>query len=1004
MLIIWGIFWGAIIGACWPGSSEEATSIGVIFGFLAGLSLHFAIKRQVAQGHKTLSEQLQAQIAAAKLGSPVPKVPPPAAAPAFSASTQTASVPSPAFPAPALTVPGPSALAQANAPVQSTTAAVVALPLGAQDPLSSAAQAEAADDKAFWQDEFNRENSAPINTAAPKPAAAKLPMAPAQPNAIELAIKAAQDWLLGGNTIVRVGLVILFIGLSFLARYAVAAGLIPVELRLAVIGLFGIALLAIGFKKRLAKPGFALALQGAGVAVMYLTVFAAFRLYGMLPPLAAFGLMVVVCGLSCALALLQNSRALAVAAFAGGFAVPILLSTGQGSHVALFSYYTLLNVAIMFIAYQRSWRVLNIVGFVATFGVATAWGALKFSASQYPTTQPFLIIFLLIYVITAVLYARNTPTKLGNAVDSTLVFGTPLVAFGLQAGLVQQFELGTAFSALAFAALYLCLAVLLLRRSRESYRLLIECFIAIGVGFATLAVPLALDVKWTSAVWALEGAGAFWVGMRQARWMPRAFGLLLQAVAALSFMSTVDHNIANWPLLNPTFMGAVMIAVPAMLMAWWMRKPLAHSESRWAKSYAALESGLSNPMYLYGFFFWCLAFILETTRAVPGAEVGVFNPVFESGHATSLSLLSIIINAVLSMLLGLRRDWVVATWPSRVMLIVMVLFGLIVQAGPFWLVVLPLNYWLLYQNDKLATRLGTQPTWNRWMHIGSMWLITWLLARYLWLWIDKAQLWGTAWTSVVLLISAIGVLVFLTLWAGRANRQDKLAAFKWPLNPHASAYYWQAALPLAAMVFLGALLVAMRSSGRTEPLPYIPFLNPTDLSIALAIGALILWSRCVTTAQPLPQGALPMRKPQAGVALIALAFVAINTVWLRVVHHFFGVAWDAGALFGSFVVQTGYAILWTVLALSLMVIAGRRKQRGLWLLGAGLLGLVVAKLILIDLSNAGGAERIVAFIVVGVLMLVVGYFAPLPPKTQPVSDALAPEAAPPTASVTKDSA
>jgi uncharacterized membrane protein len=35
---------------------------------------------------------------------------------------------------------------------------------------------------------------------------------------------------------------------------------------------------------------------------------------------------------------------------------------------------------------------------------------------------------------------------------------------------------------------------------------------------------------------------------------------------------------------------------------------------------------------------------------------------------------------------------------------------------------------------------------------------------------------------------------------------------------------------------------------------------------------------------------------------------------------------------------------------------------------------------LIDLSNAGGAERIIAFIVVGILMLVVGYFAPLPPK------------------------
>jgi hypothetical protein len=112
---------------------------------------------------------------------------------------------------------------------------------------------------------------------------------------------------------------------------------------------------------------------------MYLTVFAAFRLYGLLEPLPAFALMIIVCGLSCALALLQNSRALAVAAFAGGFAVPLLLSTGQGSHVGLFSYYTLLNLAILFIAYKRSWRILNVVGFIATFGVATAWGVLKYT-------------------------------------------------------------------------------------------------------------------------------------------------------------------------------------------------------------------------------------------------------------------------------------------------------------------------------------------------------------------------------------------------------------------------------------------------------------------------------------------------------------------------------------------------------------------------------------------------------------------------------------------------
>lgn len=829
------------------------------------------------------------------------------------------------------------------------------------------------------------------------------PVVPAQPNALEQALTAAKNWFLGGNTIVRVGLVILFIGLSFLARYAAASGLLPVEFRLAAIGVAGIALLVVGFGKREAKPGFALALQGGGVAVLYLTVFAAFRLYGLVPALPAFVLMTVVCGLSCVLALMQNARSLAVAAFAGGFAVPVLLSTGQGSHVALFSYYTVLNLAILFIAYRRSWRVLNVLGFVATFVVAGTWGALKFLPDQYASAQPFLIGFLLIYIATAVLYARNTATRLGNAVDSTLVFGTPLVGFGLQAGLVQHLYLGTAFSALGFAAVYLLLATVLVRRSLDNYRLLIECFMALGVGFATLAVPLALDAQWTSAVWALEGAGAFWVGMRQARWMPRAFGLLLQAVAALAFFGGNTLAVSALPLLNPAFMGALLIALPALMLAWWLHQPLAHSGSTWGKGYAVFERQLAKPVYLYGFAFWCLAFVLEIHRAAPGLitlapqgmePVGVID-VFNAHTQQLLTLLALVGSAALSLWLGLRKQWAVATWPSRFTVVAMAL-SLLVQLAdehrvlnwPAWLiwpVVLLLHYGLLRQNDRAPSIW--QQKFNHWVHAGSVWLLAMLLADALWFAIGKGDLWRTSWASVVLLFSAIVVLIGLVLWAGRANRADAAATFKWPLQSHASAYYWTAAVPLAALVFVGALALAWLSKGSTEPLPYIPLLNPTELAIALGMGALMFWRRMVREAQPQPQapqtlspGAQWLQGPQAVVALAALGFVVLNTVWLRIAHHFFGVDWSAPALFNSFVVQTGYAILWSLLALALMVVAHRRLLRTLWLAGAGLLGLVVVKLVLIDLANAGGVERIVAFIAVGVLMLVVGYFAPMPPK------------------------
>ncbi len=984
-MIIWSIFWGAVLGWMWPGYGDFGVFVGAFLGVFAGFSLRWVVRAEVEAVQKKHRPQVitaPASAATVKRAAPAEddggfkdfeESGPPAAQPA-----QRAAVPPSTPPVPDTAAGNEVAWAAELAPN--------GLP---RTPAAAAAVA-----------------AAPKAVTRPAPAPA-----PAEPNAIELALIAAKNWFLGGNTIVRVGLVILFIGLSFLARYAASAGLLPVEFRLAAIGAAAIALLAVGFRKRHDKPGFALALQGAGVAVMYLTVFAAFRLYGLLDPLPSFALMIIVCGLSCALALLQNSRALAVAAFAGGFAVPLLLSTGQGSHVGLFSYYTVLNLAILFIAYKRSWRILNVVGFIATFGVATAWGVLKYAPEHYASAQPFLIAFVLIYLFTAILYARNTPTKLGNAVDTMLVFGTPLAGFGLQAGLVQGMELGTAFSALGFAALYLLTAMVLVRRGLASYRLLIECFIAVGVGFATLAVPLALDAKWTSAVWALEGAGAFWVGMRQARWMPRAFGLLLQGVAAMAFLGGLDdagalgNPISAIPFGNPAFIGAMLIALPALQLAWWLRQPLPHSESSWAKTYAGVESQLSVPVYLYGFFFWCLAWLLEISRRVPALQADEMpQQVFSDRTTGLLMMLAVVVSAALSMLLGLKKQWAVATWPARITVGVLAL-GFVAQVGegyrvlatPAWAVwpaVLVLHYWMLRQSDRQALASSASSPFG-FLHAASAWLVTFLLADCLWSGIGKAELWRTSWAGVVLLVSAIAVLMLLAVWAGRANSAALRQGAKWPLNPHAQAYYWYAAVPLAVLVFWGALAAAITSSGHTAPLPYIPLLNPTDLTLALALGALVFWRRVLVTAAPPPGNAGWVTGRNALVALALLVFVAVNTVWLRVAHHFFGVRWDADALFESFVVQTGYAILWTLLALTLMVLAHRRVQRPLWLVGAGLLGLVVVKLLLIDLSNAGGAERIIAFIVVGILMLVVGYFAPLPPKAPGVAadDAAAPDAA-----------
>ena len=71
-----------------------------------------------------------------------------------------------------------------------------------------------------------------------------------------------------------------------------------------------------------------------------------------------------------------------------------------------------------------------------------------------------------------------------------------------------------------------------------------------------------------------------------------------------------------------------------------------------------------------------------------------------------------------------------------------------------------------------------------------------------------------------------------------------------------------------------------------------------------------------------------------------------------------------------------------ILALASMLFATRRGYRALWITGAALMAVVVVKLFIVDLAKLGGVERIVSFIAVGVLMLVIGYVAPVPPRSK----------------------
>ncbi|MEF9427556.1 MAG: DUF2339 domain-containing protein, partial [Candidatus Mariimomonas ferrooxydans] len=107
-----------------------------------------------------------------------------------------------------------------------------------------------------------------------------------------------RDFFTKGNLVVRVGLIILFFGVAFLLKYVAEHSKLPIEVRFICVALGALAMLVIGWKMRVRNRTFALLIQGGAIGIMYITVFAAGRLYGLVPLGFAFGVMVALVFLS----------------------------------------------------------------------------------------------------------------------------------------------------------------------------------------------------------------------------------------------------------------------------------------------------------------------------------------------------------------------------------------------------------------------------------------------------------------------------------------------------------------------------------------------------------------------------------------------------------------------------------------------------------------------------------------------------------------------------------
>ena len=861
----------------------------------------------------------------------------------------------------------------------------------------------------------------------------------------------ATQWFFGENLVVRVGALVLLVGVVLLLKLASQYIEVSMPVRMALVALGGLVITVVGYRTTAKKRSYGLTLQGVGFAVIYLTVFASFKLYGLLPSTLTFGVLALLAGLTVMFSVWQNALPLAVLAFGGAFFAPILVSRPDGSVVMLFSYYLLLNIAVAVIAHYRTWKLLNALSLAVTFGLAYVWGFRAFSGNSAGAgwlslrwqLLGLLVGHMALYLFIAVRYSQQVVsynqmllqmnTRVARrpiiSIDSGLLFGTALLGFGLMASLLNDLPYHLAFASSALSAIYLSLGLWLLKHHRRSiasdrqannqfdnsFELLIEASLALGCGFLALVIPLALSAKWISIGWAVQGAALVWLGARTQRRWTVYFGLALQGFSIVLLVG-FDTLMRHWyglldQLSIPHQMSIVaasstlpltVLTACVLLSAFILRHgrvniaaatPQAKAQPQPQTQPAAVKttpkrvqkiadnashSFVATALVVVGFVLY-LSAILSA------------DPFWNNGGKTTTIKLAVgmAVFLIVGQLMHQRFVWRSMRKVSRLILPFAMMSWVLVclthvkvetvldlndyhikefsGLGRYLLAMLGclaiaklLGAWLLSRWHR--NRLDTSVDALVWF-LTLIAMLTWMLQQVPFNYWQHAQELRAIITILPTVLAVLGLMSLLLLPKLEALGDSLLGWLEVDTLLKHSAYI------LVPMTFIWSLSANFSLDGQLLGV-YLPLLNPLDLTLI----SILLYQSYV---------ALKVDSNYRTIVLVVCglgAFVTVSSMLVRGFASVWGTpTWEQGAWSVS-MVQTGLTILWTVIAMVLMFLANKKAIRLVWFAGIALLTMVVAKLVLIDMSNTSAVLRVVSFIGAGLLMLVIGYLAPLPPK------------------------
>lgn len=741
-------------------------------------------------------------------------------------------------------------------------------------------------------------------------------------------IEQLKQWIFQGNPVLKVAILVLVIGIILLLRFATEHWQLSLAMKLAIVAAVSGAVTGLGYWMQSKNRSFALALEGLGLAALFLTLFFAYY-NAVIPTLAMAGLcFALIMGVTLILSLKQQSIELALMAMIIAYIAPFTLPVRNATSIELIAYYVVINLAVAILSTLRPWKMLNQIAFLMTVIVGGGYAFYRGEESERNALTLLVAVHTAIFVWLSFRFSQLLAKedlaqfKLKPALDIALIFGAPLVGYIFIYLMHFEETRWQAGASLAFAAVYAGLYQL--SKRHQAVQLISQSYFSLMLIFLALIPPILLHKQWSVIGWAVEGLIIFIYALYRQSEISRYLAMGLMIVAGLSSLYyLVELN--EFP--REMYWGLCLSYFAVVVVA---------------NSRESFRQQLSSSTIA----FHCLQMLSATTMLIvllldeiDGPQQLVMSLLIVSGFYLLMNELMLRCKATWS--------WLFPKWLGLIPVFVFALI-IVIDQSQQGIIIWPTMF------DRLGFALSG-------LMLTALWLRPMLGVRTEKEWVSFGTLTSLAMTSLTLLpgMPYISVVVLPLLFC---------AWCYWQLDNPDWKMFWQAR---SSLVLMATWIVCSQLFTQQAFQGYIlPIINPFDL-VSIAMLAGFIWMLSLQLKLGLDKGMVAV--------LMVLSLLWLSSyIVLRALHIYLGTPFNQLALWGNATVQLSLTFLWVSLAFMTMSFASRKQLRSVWILGGSILVIVTLKLVLFDLSHIGTLTRVISFLGAGFVMLLIAYIAPIP--------------------------